>query len=790
MNLLRVNHLISLSLNVAVVTVVAVLVYKSRPRSVLHRAFAANQLAVSWWSFFTLFMITASTKTWGIFWDRLCFSGVVFIPATLFHYITAFTNDDQRLRKFTYLNYVLAILFLALLWSTRLLVYDVTPKFGMNYFTVPGPVYASFIAVFIVDVVAGLILIWRYAQRVQNMHMQRQVNLLFWFSIVGYGGGMCNYLLVYDIRSPGVAEFSNYGVLLLSLSLAYIIFKYRFLDIEVIVKRTLVFAGLSFTLFALFVALTFLVTTFLPTGLTGSARLLLFAVVGMMAAAIAKPLDTFLVNVTDGYLFQKKFDYHKLLKDSSKQMAFIQSFDDLAKKIVVFLLKQWRIRNAAILVPSPDQKRFITKFPLGYGRKSDRPDMVISVDHPLISHLERKHAPVDLEMIEDEIKSRQVLTTGQMRDLEAVRDAMKKLKAAVLIPTFLGVAPLMGGSPQARAMNLRTILVLGSKKSDDMYSEEDLNVFFTLAQESAIAVENARLYDEAVKRAKELERINRELNTASTRLLRALSDTEQANKRLKDTQSLLIHEQKMATMGRLAASVGHEVNNPLTVLSMNVSRVLLRLRNEPDLKVTDILSIFEKMEHNIARIKAVVNTLTGLLKKSERGRIEPLSVKILIEETLPLVQFQTYLDNLTGTEVEFDIPADIWLVRGDLERLQEVFLNLFINAYQAMSGRRDRLIRITARNEEDAKRVHIDFADNGCGMPEEVLRKIFNFRFTTKKEGQGSGIGLYMCRYIIELHGGEISCRSKPNEGTVFTVKLPMYEEEISRGAFAAGGQR
>ena len=325
---------------------------------------------------------------------------------------------------------------------------------------------------------------------------------------------------------------------------------------------------------------------------------------------------------------------------------------------------------------------------------------------------------------------------------------------------------------------MRNVLLLGEKKSGDYYTDEDLNVLFTLAQESAIAIENARLYDEAVNKTKELSRINEQLEFSKSLLMKALRETEVANKQLQDTQAQLIHEQKMATLGRLAASVGHEVNNPLTILSMNVSRAVLKYRKNQDLKVSEILDLFTKMDQNIGRIKAVVNTLTGLLKKSEKGKFEPLSLKLILEETLPLVQFQTYLDNLTGTEVEFDIPGSIPLVRGDLERLQEVFLNLFINAYHAMADRRHRRIRVTAEiDPADSRRVAIHFSDNGSGMGEETMKKIFNYGFTTKPPGRGSGMGLYMCKYIIELHGGDIKVKSKLGQGTTFTLTLPAFEE-------------
>ena len=390
-------------------------------------------------------------------------------------------------------------------------------------------------------------------------------------------------------------------------------------------------------------------------------------------------------------------------------------------------------------------------------------------ENPLIEYLAREKEAIDLERVREYIESGgKKKVKGELPhtyDFEAIKRAMQELEAACCVPSFLG-------------RELRNILVLGEKKSGDYYANEDLNVLFTLAQESAIAIENARLYDEAVKKRRELERINEQLEYSKNLLMKALRETEVANKQLQDTQAQLIHEQKMATLGRLAASVGHEVNNPLTILSMNVSRVILKYRKDADLKVADVLELFTKMEQNIGRIKAVVNTLTGLLKKSEKGKFEPLSLKLILEETLPLVQFQTYLDNLTGTEVEFDIPGNIPLVRGDLERLQEVFLNLFINAYHAMAGRRNRRIRVRA--DVDTANPHqaaIRFTDNGCGMTEEVMRKIFNYGFTTKPPGRGSGMGLYMCKYIIELHGGDIKVASKVGEGSTFTLTLPVYEE-------------
>ena len=409
------------------------------------------------------------------------------------------------------------------------------------------------------------------------------------------------------------------------------------------------------------------------------------------------------------------------------------------------------------------------QFHLVYQRGFDKKHLTLTLysNDPLIHYLENHKESVDIERVKEQVEgaSHQRDKSTIAYDFEAIRERMNQLQASCCVPSFLG-------------RELRNILLLGEKKSGEYYSTEDLNLLYTLAQESSIAIENARLYDEAIKKSRELEHINEQLEHSRTLLMKALLEAEGANKQLQDTQAQLIHEQKMATLGRLAASVGHEVNNPLTILSMNVSRAILKHRKNPDMKVTEILDVFEKMEKNIERIKAVVNTLTGLLKKSEKGKFEPLSLKLILEETLPLVQFQTYLDNLTGTEVDFNVPGNVPLIRGDLERLQEVFLNLFINAYHAMAGKRHRKISVVAEiDAKNRKMVAIHFRDNGSGMPEEVMQRVFNYGFTTKPPGRGSGLGLYMCKYIIELHGGDIAVQSKVGEGTTFTLTLPIYEE-------------
>jgi signal transduction histidine kinase len=696
---------------------------------------------------------------------KVCHVGVVLIPVFFTHLILVILGISNLKRKFLASIYSIAALLLLFI-PTKLLIQTVSlysPHF--KYIFVPGPLYFPMLGFWLFLVIYAFIFLLKgYLTSIGPK--RHQLKYFFAGLLISYLGGAPNFLLGFRIEIPIAMPFGTYALPLYVGITAYTILKYKFLNIDIIIRRTVVFAGLLAFVFGVFSAATFFVQEVLSRFL-GASNLWTYGISLFLIVLGYDPIRNFLIELTDKHLFQKKYDYQKLLKDASRGMSKIENLQHLLALVIHFITMKMRIRNAAVLTRQNASQEFTLQYQRGY--EKNFLEYRIDDTNPLIIYLRKEKEAIDLERVREYIeagnKKKVKGDKPHEYDFDAIRCTMEELQAASCVPSFLG-------------QELRNILLLGEKKSGDYYTQEDLNVLFTLAQESAIAIENARLYDEAVAKSSQLSKINEQLEYSKNLLIKSLRETEIANKQLQDTQAQLIHEQKMATLGRLAASVGHEVNNPLTILSMNVSRAILKYRKNPDLRVGEILELFQKMEQNIGRIKAVVNTLTGLLKRSEKGKFEPLSLKLILEETLPLVQFQTYLDNLTGTEVDFDIPGSTPLIRGDLERLQEVFLNLFINAYHAMQGRRNRRIRVTAEPDtENPQQVAIHFTDNGSGMTEEVMKKIFNYGFTTKPPGKGSGMGLYMCKYIIELHGGDIKVRSKIGEGTTFTIYLPSYEE-------------
>jgi signal transduction histidine kinase len=174
----------------------------------------------------------------------------------------------------------------------------------------------------------------------------------------------------------------------------------------------------------------------------------------------------------------------------------------------------------------------------------------------------------------------------------------------------------------------------------------------------------------------------------------------------------------------------------------------------------------ERIETEIARLK----TLTGGLlsfSSSKEGRRRLVDLKEISEEVLSLLRFELQRQAIT-LETDF---AELPLVDADPNKLKQVVINLVMNAAQAMHGEGKIVLR-TCRHGEG--RVELAVVDNGPGIPAEIQEQIFNPFFTTKPEGEGTGLGLYLCRNIVREHGGEILVESAPGAGTTFRVRLPL----------------
>ncbi|MBW2117879.1 MAG: PAS domain S-box protein [Deltaproteobacteria bacterium] len=234
-------------------------------------------------------------------------------------------------------------------------------------------------------------------------------------------------------------------------------------------------------------------------------------------------------------------------------------------------------------------------------------------------------------------------------------------------------------------------------------------------------------------------------------------------KDLEDAHLQLIQSEKIASVGRMAAGVAHEINNPLAGIMIYAELLKEALKDDKN-NLSDIQEVIDQT----LRCKKIVAELLEFSRQTV-GKISSFSLEEMIEKTLNILINQVIFQNI---EVIKDIKTDIPEMAGDIGQLQQVFSNLFRNAADAMGGRGK--LTINARYDTDKNQFGIRVCDTGPGVPEELRSKIFDIFFTTKPVGKGTGLGLSICKKIIELHGGNLMVECPPEGGTTFIVELPL----------------
>ncbi|MBI3553328.1 MAG: response regulator [Elusimicrobia bacterium] len=232
-------------------------------------------------------------------------------------------------------------------------------------------------------------------------------------------------------------------------------------------------------------------------------------------------------------------------------------------------------------------------------------------------------------------------------------------------------------------------------------------------------------------------------------------------KRLQEAQGRLIHSERMNAVGRLASGVAHELNNPLASL-LGFAQLLIQESALSAGQRKDVDCIMEQGQ----RCKTIVSDLLQFGRKREPKK-EVVPVASLVESVLRLARLDIDSKRIQ-ISVETDDPDAAIL--ADAFQMQQVFLNLILNAAHAVEDRQDK--RLAIKVASGSGRTLIRFTDNGSGMPSEVIGKIFEPFFTTKPAGKGTGLGLAVCRDIVLAHGGAINAASAPGQGATFTVDL------------------
>jgi len=350
------------------------------------------------------------------------------------------------------------------------------------------------------------------------------------------------------------------------------------------------------------------------------------------------------------------------------------------------------------------------------------------------------------------------------------------------------VQPMMYGEES------KGVILIADRDTHRAWTPVELELVKSVAGQVAVAVEHGELVEELSSKNEDLWSKNMNLDAK--------------NLELRAIQSQLIHQEKMASLGRLVAGIAHELNNPINFVHGNLpylreyfedlkklidSLDKLAGENKPavdelknkmryDFLITDLDHIIADLNEGADRIRYIIRNLRSFSRLDE-AELKEGSVREGIESTLKILS-QYYGRDKIPVDSDFAELPPILCYPG---QLNQVWMNLLSNAAEAVLSVPAPLVSVKTVKEDN--RVKITISDNGSGIPPDVQSKIFEPFYTTKPVGQGTGLGLSICHSIIERHGGEISCLSKVDEGTSFIIKIPIYTNAADLAKVRASGE-
>ena len=335
------------------------------------------------------------------------------------------------------------------------------------------------------------------------------------------------------------------------------------------------------------------------------------------------------------------------------------------------------------------------------------------------------------------------------------------------------------------------------------FDEEDKETLVVMAGHIAIAIDNARMTEDLKRSKDKIEEYNRNLESM---VKKRTEELERANDELKSTQAQLLQTEKLSSLGQMAAGIAHEINNPIGFVNSNLMTMEEYAESLMELirKYEDVVKSIRNKNYDLLKegIKEVVKTrqeikfdfikddIGNLIEESKEGTFRVYKIvrdlkdfSRVDEADKKFIDIHRAIDstlNIAWNEIKYK--AEVEKEYGtvpDIEclpsQLNQIFMNLLVNAAQAFNGTRG---KIKIKTYSGKGKAFVEISDNAGGIPPENLNKIFDPFFTTKEPGKGTGLGLSMVYNIIKKHHGDIKVRSEVGEGTAFLVELPCEMEK------------
>jgi two-component system, NtrC family, sensor kinase len=764
---------------------------------------------------------------WEIYWSNV--AAWVLLPALFLHFVLTFPEKREFVRKYPWL---LTLIYVpgAILLSLRLAAMRLLEATGRLSRGVDR-IDLSYGAMFFV---LAATLLWYSYSKASSTVLRQQLKWVTRGTILAIAPYTLLYVLnfVFPHRMewvpPALIKLSVLSLVVLPLTFGYAIFRYRLMDVDLIFKRGVVYTLAAATVVGLYFGLVAGVATLVHSRQpsTGPVGLILAVVV---TALLFDPVRKWIQDRVDHLFYRTVYDYRRTLIEFGRELSSETDLNALLSSVVDRLSRTLAVDRIAIFLRAEeDSEQFVLSKSIGMNPMSKLDLTFLSAPRPEpAGHMffENTHqVPRETRGAQEAIGRLDLnyyIPCRAQQKTVAVLGLGKTTKGDYLSSEDVELLETLGGYLGIAIQNGRLYTSLQQKVAEyerlKDFNEnivESINVgVMALDMEDRIESWNAQMevmyalprwqaltqplrsifpaeFVEEFYRLRQNAGIN---NLYKFRLSTPAGETRTVNVAIAplvtrkfqvigrlvimdditervDLESQLSQADKLSSIGLLAAGVAHEVNTPLAVISSYTQMLAKQLQGDPQKS-----GLLEKITRQTFRASEIVNNLLNFSRTSGT-EFANVDINKVITDTLALLEHQFKVSKIT---VESELTPDISPIQGNPGRLQQVFLNLFLNAKDAMAGG-GRLTVATSNGETVSVRV----SDTGSGIAPEHIQRIYDPFFTTKtvpKEGQtrGTGLGLSVTYGIIQEHAGKIRVESNAEAGTTFALDFPLSRKAV-----------
>jgi signal transduction histidine kinase len=697
------------------------------PKSDTHRAFAFLTVVVGLWSITNYFSLVVGNEADTLFWIRVVMAVTSFLGPAVLILVYCFPQSNAKMPKPFSVGLLGAAFGTAILSMTPALFSSVNitngvitpqPNWGI-------PIYAI---VFLGSLLVAFVLLIMHYRRAKGL-VKTQIRYLVFGVITSFSLlAMSNFVIVVLFKNSNFVIFGPAFTLLFVGTIAFAIIQHRFLDINVLILRALSYVFTLLVLSGLAVGSLFGVAVWVFRFELSLAPLLIFTTITLIIAGLARPTERVFSKITKRLFFKSMYEPDVLLQRLGKDMTSTLDLEMMSKLVLKHLGEALQLTGSSLLVFATDDNN----------QKTSKPDafQLFNVESTI------QFTEADTQYLREILQNTQDAPKLDLAVLEEMDESPQKdflRKHDVSVAVYLSLHnEVVGG------------LLLAPKLSGEAFSETDLELLKVFAPELAIAINNALSYQKIQHFA---DRLQEEVEAATHEL-------QVANERLQELDLL---------KSEFVSMTSHELRTPLSAIKWFLELMQLDKKHPIQGKQAERLADIQKATSSM--IELVSSLLNVSRIESGRLRVKPVPTNIsdLVDGVLKTVKNQ--YDEKSQT-FEVAVPKSIPSINLDPELVRQILLNLMTNAHKY--SEKNTVVKVAIKL--DGESVVCSVKDEGVGIPEAEQHRVFEkfYRSSQTMSVEGSGLGLYLTKKLVEISGGKIWFESKQGKGTTFFFSLPL----------------